>query len=128
MVAVSFRVLLGAVLAVALAGCASSPALRDAGPDFESAREAYLAGDYERALPLLTSEAERGTPRAQYALGYMYYNGLGVETDRSRAVAWIRRAANNGDPLAVEALSRMAVTMTRDTPGTRTRQPGTDNR
>lgn len=113
------RLILSALLAAALSGCATSPALKNAGPDFESARAAYVAGDYQRALPLMTASAERGTPRAQYALGYMYFNGLGVDSDRDRAIAWIRRAANNGDPLAVEALSRMAVTMTRNTPATR---------
>lgn len=121
------HLILTLALAAALAGCASSPELANAGADFESGREAYLDGDYERALPLFVSEAERGTPRAQYALGYMYYNGLGVDSDRERAVAWIRRAANNGDPLAVEALSRMAETMTRHTPGSR-RPEDADNR
>lgn len=116
---VTMRLFLSTVLAATLLGCASSPATRNAGPDFESAREAYVSGDYQRALPLMTAEAERGTPRAQYALGYMYFNGLGVDSDRDRAVSWIRRAADNGDPLAVEALSRMAVTMTRNTPATR---------
>lgn len=123
---VKMRLMLTAVLVTTLMGCASSPALKNAGPDFDTAREAYVAGDYQRALPLMTSEAERGTPRAQYALGYMYFNGLGVESDRDRAVTWIRRAANNGDPLAVEALSRMAVTMTRSTPATRPAEPSAE--
>lgn len=103
--------------ATLLVGCATSPELKNAGPDFATARQAYLKGNYQRALPLLKDEAKRGTPRAQYTLGYMYYNGLGVKQDETTAVEWIRQAANNGDPLAVEALSRMAVTMTRRTPG-----------
>ncbi|MBA1146858.1 SEL1-like repeat protein [Ectothiorhodospiraceae bacterium WFHF3C12] len=128
MLRVSLRLILCASLAMVLLGCATAPELKNAGPDFESAREAYVAGDYQRALPLMTAEAERGTPRAQYALGYMYFNGLGVDSDRDQAVAWIRRAANNGDPLAVEALSRMAVTMTRQTPATRQPAPADEAR
>lgn len=104
------------VLAGALAGCASSPAMNNAGADFDSAREAFVAGDYERALPLFTSAAENGTPRAQYILGYMYYNGLGVAADEHLAMNWLRRAANNGDPKAINALSRLAHTMTREAP------------
>lgn len=114
--------------ATLLVGCATSPELKNAGPDFDTAKQAYLKGDYQRALPLLKNEAKRGTPRAQYTLGYMYYNGLGVKQDESVAVEWIRQAANNGDPLAVEALSRMAVTMTRRTPGAEATELGDQDR
>ncbi|MGD8708966.1 MAG: SPOR domain-containing protein, partial [Ectothiorhodospiraceae bacterium] len=71
-------------------------------------REAWLAGNFKRALPDLEAAALAGEARAQYALGYMYYYGQGVEKDMDKALTWIRRAANHGDKHAVEALSRLA--------------------
>ncbi|MCH8503780.1 MAG: hypothetical protein LAT50_05595 [Ectothiorhodospiraceae bacterium] len=53
-------------------------------------------------------EAEDGNPEAQYTVGYMYYNGEGVQQDEAAALRWIRTAANNGSRRAVEALGQMA--------------------
>lgn len=44
-------------------------------------------------LPLLRRAAAAGYPVAQYNLGYLYENGLGVPTDRVQAYVWYRRAA-----------------------------------
>ncbi|WP_241771118.1 tetratricopeptide repeat protein [Acidisphaera rubrifaciens] len=44
-------------------------------------------------LPLLRRAAVGGYPVAQYDLGYLYENGLGVPTDRVQAYVWYRRAA-----------------------------------
>ncbi|MCS4503444.1 hypothetical protein KBTX_02688 [wastewater metagenome] len=105
-----------------LAGCATTPA---GGSSMAEGREAWLAGDYRRALPPLYQAARAGNPRAQYALGYMYYYGQGVVADSGQAVQWIRRAARAGDPLAVEALGRLAGSVTLDE---RTRSsPATDD-
>ena len=40
--------------------------------------------------------AEQGDPRAQYFLGYRYYNGDGVPADDAEAVRWYRLAAEQG--------------------------------
>ncbi|MDN5871718.1 MAG: hypothetical protein L0H73_13480 [Nitrococcus sp.] len=97
------------ILSLALAGCAATLSRApDAGAQLEVARKAWLVGNYEHALPLLTRLARAGNPRAQYALGYMYYMGQGVEQSQRTALVWIRRAANNGDPLAIQALGRIA--------------------
>ena len=88
-----------------LSGCASTP---EGGARFETARQAYLDNDYHRALVLMEAEAKAGNPHAQYTLGYMHYNGMGTPVDTDKALVWIRRAAEQGDSRAIEALTRMA--------------------
>lgn len=95
------------LLAAGLAGCASTPGAGEPS-DFEQARSAYLAEDYQRALPLMQREAELGNPHAQYTLGYMYYYGRGVQQNLDLALKWIRQAAAQGDARALEALSSLA--------------------
>ena len=97
------------LLALTLGGCATTPGgPGQTDPDLAQAREAWLAGNYARALPDLRRAAEDGQPRAQYAVGYMYYYGQGVAEDTDKALQWIRRAAKAGDARAVEALGRLA--------------------
>ena len=40
--------------------------------------------------------ADQGKDNAQYNLGLMYYNGLGVKKDVSEALKWIRESAQQG--------------------------------
>lgn len=103
------RLCLVLAAAVALGACASAPGdpRRDE-TSFEEARRAYLTQDYPRALALMRREAELGNPRAQYALGYMYYYGQGVQQDMEEALRWIRQAAAQGDARALEALGALA--------------------
>lgn len=58
---------------------------------------------YREAFIRLKPEAEKGQPDAQYAVGYMYYYGQGVVEDRKKAWFWITKAAQAGQPDAVEA-------------------------
>ena len=44
--------------------------------------------------------AEQGDASAQYELGYMYANGLGVSQDEEAAASWYCRAAEQGHVLA----------------------------
>ncbi len=97
-----------------LAGCATAPQDGGAAPEIAEARQAWLAGDFDRAFPALHDAAAAGQPRAQYAVGYMYYYGQGVPEDTDKALAWIRRAAESGDALAVEALGRLAGSVSRN--------------
>jgi len=107
------RLCIPLALGLLLAGCASQPTTPSSADRMELAREAYVAKDYDRAFAITRAEAELGNPRAQYALGYMYYNGEGVLPDPDMALKWIREAATKGDPKAVEALSRLAGLATR---------------
>lgn len=75
------------------------------------AEAAWESENYGQALALLEPEASAGNARAQYAIGYMYYWGQGVEADLDRALEWIRRAAANGSAEAIEALGQLAGTL-----------------
>ena len=65
--------------------------------DFQKGVSAYGAGDYATALQEWTPLAEAGDEVAQYNLGVMYDNGLGVPQDPKEAVKWYRLAAEQGD-------------------------------
>lgn len=45
-------------------------------------------------------EARVGSPQAQYQLGLMYANGVGVKRNYTQAMAWVRKAAERGLPAA----------------------------
>ena len=47
-------------------------------------------------LKMLRAKAERGSPIAQYTLGFMYLNGQGAPQDYSEAWKWFRMAAEQG--------------------------------
>lgn len=59
------------------------------------------------AAPELLAAAEAGFPKAQYFVGVAYANGLGVERDLARAIAWWFRAADQPVPQAGEALAQL---------------------
>jgi TPR repeat protein len=46
----------------------------------------------------LRTQADFGDAQAQAALGWLYENGVAVDQDDIRAVAWYARAAQGGDP------------------------------
>ena len=54
-------------------------------------------GARERRLFNITIKSARiGMPEAQYEVGLMYANGVGVEQDFEQALHWIRQAAERG--------------------------------
>lgn len=72
----------------------------------------FKAQDYRRAFIRLKSEADKGQPDAQYAVGYMYYYGQGVVEDRRKAWFWITSAAKVGQPDAVQAVKILGCDIT----------------
>src|SRR3989442_4142880 len=52
---------------------------------------AYRSGDYPRAARRIGPAAERGVPRAQAYLGFMYQYGRGVPQSYVLAIYWYRR-------------------------------------
>lgn len=59
---------------------------------------------YDCSFKKIEAAAQRNDPDAQYALGYMYFYGIGTVRDVEFAKLWIRRAARQGQPLARRAL------------------------
>lgn len=94
---------------VLLAGCAApGGAERGDVERFERGKQAYLSERYSEAFELLLREAEDGNAEAQYTVGYMYYQGQGVNQNDEVALRWIRESAAGGNSRAVEALGQMA--------------------
>jgi ATP-dependent protease ClpP protease subunit len=85
------RALLGAGLLFARVVCADP---------FEDGLAAYQRGDYETAYQLLSPLAEHGQAAAQFNLGVLFENGLGVAQDQAAAARWYLKAAEQGDAAA----------------------------
>lgn len=66
--------------------------------------KSFRIQDYRQAFIHLRPAAEKGSPEAQYAVGYMYYYGQGVIEDRQKAWFWITKAAQNGNQDAQRAM------------------------
>ncbi|MDD5411925.1 MAG: SEL1-like repeat protein [Methylobacter sp.] len=56
----------------------------------------------------LQREAQEGDPDAQYNLGYMYENGLGVPKNEAKALELYQRAADQGHSAAQNNLDAMS--------------------
>ncbi|NBQ76580.1 MAG: sel1 repeat family protein [Acetobacteraceae bacterium] len=75
--------------------------------DFEDGVAAYKRKDYSTALAKFRSAALQGSATAQYNIGFMYSNGLGVAQDYKEAVRWWRMAALQGFDHAQRDLGAM---------------------
>ena len=64
--------------------------------DFDDGVAAYDRGDFATALREFRTLAEQGHANAQYYLGSMHYDGIGVTKNDAEAVKWFRRAAKQG--------------------------------
>ena len=67
---------------------------------FDEGFAAYQRGDYATALREWRPLAKQGVADAQYNLGVMYGEGLGVPQDYAKAVGWWRKAAEQGHATA----------------------------
>ena len=77
-----------------------------AGP-LEDGKTAAQRGDSATALRLWMPLAEQGVVAAQFNLGFMYDNGLGVPPDYAQAMQWYRQAAEQGYADAQYSLGSM---------------------
>ena len=64
--------------------------------DFRHGLSAFNTGDWATAFKFWSSLAERGEPRSEAGIGFMYHRGLGVAVDDREAAVWLRRAAEHG--------------------------------
>jgi TPR repeat protein len=72
----------------------SFPAI--ANEDTDKGYAAYKEKDYQTAITWFNKAAEQGDANAQYNLGIMYVDGLGVKKDYLQAATWYRKAAKQG--------------------------------
>lgn len=75
---------------------------------FSEVKAAYRSQNFGVAAEKLTPLARRGHPEAQYALGYLYVKGLGVQQNQAMARFWIAKAAEQHHLAAQEAMRRFA--------------------
>jgi TPR repeat protein len=75
--------------------------------DFQKGLTAAQSGDFATALREWTPLAKQGNAVAQYKLGVMYDEGLGVPQDYKTAMKWYKLAAEQGDAGAQHNLGLM---------------------
>jgi hypothetical protein len=63
---------------------------------FDDGVVAFISGDGAEAYRIWKPLADKGNPEAQYHLGYMFQTGTGVDKDKSQALFWYNKAAENG--------------------------------
>ena len=90
-----------------ISSCSHSPSTSSSNtqaPTYKTAcnTNPYLM-KYNCSIRAVQQAAENGNADAQYALGYMYYYGIGTVKDQQTAALWIERAAAAGQPLARKA-------------------------
>jgi len=64
--------------------------------DYADGTKAYEERDYVTALTLFFPLADQGSATAQFNLGVMHENGIGVIKDFKKSVDWYRMAAEQG--------------------------------
>lgn len=52
--------------------------------------------DYKKAFEFNLAAAKLGEPCACFNMGYLYENGLGIETDLEAAIYWYEMASQDG--------------------------------
>jgi TPR repeat protein len=75
--------------------------------DYQKGVDAHNREDYATALREFTPLAEQGNAAAQYNLGLMYRDGLGVLQDDKTAMKWYTLAAEQGNANAPSNLGVM---------------------
>ena len=90
----------GLALIAALCGGFTLGLTAPAWAGFGEGTAAYDRGDYATALREWRPLAKQGVADAQYNLGVMYGEGLGVPQDYAKAVGWWRKAAEQGHATA----------------------------
>lgn len=86
---------------IILQGCAS-PRMSQ---EMEGGKLKFLDGDFRDAFHILLPIAANGKKEAQYAVGYMYYYGLGVPRDSESGIFWMQKSADQKYQPAQDALN-----------------------
>ena len=76
--------------------CLASSPPRNTQIGLDKAMQAYDKGDYAKALAIWRAGAKKGNRVAQFMLGAMYLDGVGVPKSPTEAAKWFRLAAKQG--------------------------------
>jgi len=63
----------------------------------EEGQQAYIAGEYDKAIAEFKPLAEQGDAKAQYFMGFLYHHGYGMKRDEAEAAKWFRMGAAQGE-------------------------------
>ena len=74
----------------------SKAELGDLAAQYELAQQYELTGDYTRAFRWFHEAARKGFLKAEFKVGMMYRNGLGVPTSYRDALEWFEMGADAG--------------------------------
>ena len=78
---------------------------------FFSGIEAYRDRDYDSAILFFTQAAKSGDGEAQFLLGKIYSEGLGVNIDNIKSLMWFTIAGRNNIRVADRYGSRLKIKM-----------------
>ncbi len=109
-IALFFRVFLVLCVVGVLAACARQSGAASKNDQLlakECQKNVFLQ-KYNCSLASVQDSAMQNDADAQYALGYMYYYGVGTTQDQQTAMNWINKAAAQGQPQAVQAAKLLA--------------------
>ncbi|MDP1574236.1 MAG: hypothetical protein Q8L78_04815 [Coxiellaceae bacterium] len=73
--------------------------------EYETANKAYVQGQYKIAFANYLYAANLDIVPAEYAVGYLYYYGLGIKRNEAQGIIWLQKAA----PKSVEATYALSV-------------------
>jgi len=73
----------------------------------DDALNAFKAKEYKKAMKLYAQEAEQNNSKAQNALSYLYFNGLGTQKDVEKGRYWLTQAALQADSVAQYDMAMM---------------------
>lgn len=99
------NILMLIVAALFLQGCASPKMSQE----LQGGKNLFEKGEYKDAFHELLPVAVHGNKEAQYAVGYMYFNGIGVAQDTESGTFWIAQSANQHYPPAEDAMKSINV-------------------
>ena len=83
-------------------------ACTDLNKQYTWGKENFQSQNYQQSFKNLEPVALEGNRDAQYAVGYMYFYGLGTIEDRTAALYWVERAATQDQTQAQTALKIIA--------------------
>ncbi len=87
-----------------LCACAATTA-NNAQQTYLLGQRYYQAQNYGNAFDAINKAAKEGNINAQYALGYMYYYGIGTGVDPHTGISWMQKAASKNQQQAINALA-----------------------
>jgi hypothetical protein len=85
--------------------------------NYESGLQSSILGDFKKAHQIWMIEAQKGDPNAQYQIGIMYQNGIGVTQDFNESMKWYRAAMEQGHAKAKDSFQSSYPTISKSMTG-----------